>query len=137
MSQEELEAATDEAAQEARKEAEEDADIAELEEEIKALRKENDEPAPPDSAPPPTDNSGSSGGLPADAEDCGSGIYANSGTTSCAFALNVAADFFASGSNSFDSYSPATGQTYRMTCTSGAVVTCTGGNNAAVYILSS
>jgi len=137
VSQEELEAATEEAAQEARDEAKEDADIAELEDEIKALREEKDQPAPDASTPPPTDDSGSSGGLPSDAEDCGSGIYARSGTTSCAFALNVAADFFAAGGGSFDSFSPATGEIYRMTCTGGAVTTCTGGNNAAVYILSS
>ena len=137
MSQEELEAATEEAAEEARKDAKEDAQIADLEDEIDALRKQKDKPVP-DSVPPPTDNAGSSGGLPADAENCGSGVFALSGTTSCSFALNVAADFFAAGgSSSFDSFSPATGDVYRMNCTGGAVTTCTGGNNAAVYILSS
>jgi len=137
VSQDELEEATEEAAQEAREEAKEDAEIEDLQKEINALRKEKSDPAP--DTPPPADTSSgsSSSGLPSDAEDCGSGIYARSGTTSCAFALNVAADFFAVGGGSFDSFSPATGQSYRMTCSNGNPVTCTGGNNAAVYILSS
>ena len=67
VSQEELEAATEEAAEEARKDAKEDAQIADLEDEIDALRKQEGKPEP-DSVPPPTDNAGSSGGLPTDAE---------------------------------------------------------------------
>lgn len=38
------------------------------------------------------------------------------------------------GTVSVAATSPVTGQTYRMTCTGGAVVECTGGNNAVVYL---
>ena len=31
-------------------------------------------------------------------------------------------------------YSPVTGKTYQMTCSGRGVVTCTGGDNAVVYI---
>ena len=113
-------------------------------------------PAPPSSAPPPLPGTSqiqiwevprggggggeeegggtAGGGLPTDAVNCGAGVYARSGNTSCNFALNVASDYFSSPSNSFDSYSPATGKLYRMSCSGAAPVICTGGNNAAVYI---
>ncbi len=44
--------------------------------------------------------------------------------------------FEASGSGILDVYSPTTGQTYRMYCTSGAPHVCTGGNGASVYFSS-
>jgi cell division protein FtsB len=64
--------------------------------------------------------------------DCG-GVLAGP-NTSCAFARNVANDYYSSGSSSnFSTYSPVTGQTYQMTCGGGSPVVCTGGNNATVY----
>jgi hypothetical protein len=53
--------------------------------------------------------------------------------TSCPFALNVADAYRSSGSSVVDVYSPVTGKTYTMTCTSGSPHVCTGGNNASVY----
>ena len=73
-------------------------------------------------------------GIPGDAESCGSGVFAAAGTTSCPFALNVAEDYFANPGGSFESFSPTTGESYEMSCTGSPAVTCTGGNNATVYI---
>lgn len=67
--------------------------------------------------------------------------YAGSGNTSEAFADSVGAAFFSAYASSgtpnvtVNAYSPVTGKTYTMTCRdSGSYVTCTGGNNAVVYI---
>jgi hypothetical protein len=64
--------------------------------------------------------------------NCGSGLTAGA-HTSCPFAENVRAAYAASGSGTLDVYSPATGLTYRMYCTSGSPHVCTGGNGASVY----
>jgi hypothetical protein len=65
--------------------------------------------------------------------DCGGGVEALSGTTSCAFAQNVFYYFYeASPEREFPVYSPATGGTYFMSCAGESVVTCTGGNGAEV-----
>jgi hypothetical protein len=38
--------------------------------------------------------------------------------------------------NTFTAHSPTTGEDYTMTCSAGvSVLTCTGGNDAAVYIV--
>jgi hypothetical protein len=84
-------------------------------------------------APSTTGSTSSGGAIPSGAGGCGSGIYVNA-QTSCPFALNVASDYLSSGSSSVTSYSPATGNTYAMTCSGADPVVCTGGNNAAVYI---
>jgi hypothetical protein len=66
--------------------------------------------------------------------NCGGGVYAGP-NTSCAFALNVAADYSSQGPRPYASnvYSPVTGQSYWMTYTeSNGVITATGGNNASV-----
>ncbi|MBB1026364.1 serine/threonine protein kinase [Dietzia sp. DQ11-38-2] len=61
-----------------------------------------------------------------------------SSVTSCEFAVSVRSTYLASGGNggpmTIDAYSPVTGATYTMSCSGGPVVTCTGGNNAVVYI---
>jgi hypothetical protein len=70
-----------------------------------------------------------------DASNCGGGLTAGA-HTSCPFAENVRAAFEASGSGILDVYSPTTGKTYRMYCTSGSPHVCTGGNGASVYFSS-
>jgi len=70
--------------------------------------------------------------------NCGGGVYAGP-NTSCAFALNVAADWGSATSNPFSVYSPVTGQNYSMTCTGPGTyeytVSCEGGNNAFVSFI--
>jgi hypothetical protein len=68
----------------------------------------------------------------ASAEDCGGGLTAGA-KTSCPFAENVRAAYEQSGAGVLDVYSPTTGQTYRMYCTSGSPHVCTGGRGASVY----
>jgi hypothetical protein len=64
--------------------------------------------------------------------DCGNGLTAGA-HTSCPFAENVRSAYESSGSGTLDVYSPTTGQTYRMYCTSTSPHVCTGGNGASVY----
>jgi hypothetical protein len=66
------------------------------------------------------------------AANCGGGLTAGA-RTSCPFAENVRAAYAQSGSGVLDVYSPTTGRTYRMYCTSGSPHVCTGGNGASVY----
>jgi hypothetical protein len=66
---------------------------------------------------------------------CASGLTAGA-NTSCPFAENVRAAYNVSGSGILDVYSPTTGQTYRMYCTSGSPHICTGGNGASVSFAS-
>lgn len=65
----------------------------------------------------------------------GASVYAGNSGTSCQFALNTAEAYHAygNGSEPFDVYSPVTGLTYTMTCTSAGSV-CRGGNDALVYL---
>jgi hypothetical protein len=67
--------------------------------------------------------------------NCGDGLTAGA-RTSCPFAENVRAEYEQSGGGILDVYSPTTGQTYRMYCTSGTPHVCTGGNGASVYFSS-
>jgi hypothetical protein len=69
------------------------------------------------------------------ASNCGGGLTAGA-HTSCPFAENVRAAFEATGSGILDVYSPTTGKTYRMYCTSGSPHVCTGGDGASVYFSS-
>ena len=57
--------------------------------------------------------------------NCGGGLTAGA-NTSCPFAENVRAAFEESGSGILNVYSPTTGKTYRMYCTSGSPHVCTG-----------
>lgn len=79
--------------------------------------------------------SGEKGDLPQEelppsfrARACGSGVYAKAKTTSCAFALNVARDFFAAPGYDFYSYSPVTGKTYLVHCSRSYPVLCVAGS---------
>lgn len=54
--------------------------------------------------------------------------------TSCPFAENTQSAYAeANGSNEISVYSPVTGKTYSMACKGTSLITCAGGNNAAVY----
>ena len=64
--------------------------------------------------------------------NCGGGVSVGP-NTSCSFAYNVRDEYNSSGSSVIRVFSPATGRTYTMYCTSGSPHQCTGGNNAAVY----
>ncbi|WP_068400060.1 hypothetical protein [Kribbia dieselivorans] len=78
--------------------------------------------------------------VPAGAQRCGtarSGMVAASGNaqTSCAFARKVRQYAAARpGDSTMRVKSPTTGLSYTMTCTSGKVRRCTGGNGAVVYL---
>lgn len=85
------------------------------------------------------------GARPAGAYECrsaGSGPYdsvaVGSSVTSCEFAEAVWSQYVGhggvGGSKTVRAYSPVTGRTYTMSCSGGAVVTCTGGDNAVVHI---
>lgn len=83
--------------------------------------------------------SGTTGGSAAGGTPTGSGLKPCGGdvsagpNTSCPFALNVASTYRSTGSGVIDVYSPTTDRTYTMTCTSGSPHVCTGGNNASVH----
>lgn len=67
-----------------------------------------------------------------DTGNCGGGLSVGPGT-SCGFAANVRAAYESSGSSVVRAFSPATGSSYTMYCTSSSPHVCTGGNNATVY----
>ncbi len=72
---------------------------------------------------------------PAGSSPCpeASGLWVN-GVTSCPFAMNTRSAYAeAGGADRIQVYSPVTGVTYDMACKGSSLVTCTGGNNAAVY----
>jgi hypothetical protein len=69
------------------------------------------------------------------ATQCAQGVYVRSSNTSCAFALNVAADFFSTPSYRFYSYSPSTGQTYLVRCTHTNPTLCRAGSGARIVIV--
>ncbi|MGW5314970.1 protein kinase domain-containing protein [Nocardia thailandica] len=98
----------------------------------------------------PATTSAGAPALPAGAQPCdpaGSGgtfgrTATGSSVTSCGFAEAVRSAYAAGGTDqsrggprSVVATSPVTGRTYTMTCTpDGKVVTCTGGDNAVVYV---
>jgi len=64
-------------------------------------------------------------------------VAAGNSSTSCLFALNVQETFSdgpAGTPSTIEAWSPVTSKTYVMTCTGSQPVTCTGGNNAIVYL---
>jgi hypothetical protein len=63
---------------------------------------------------------------------CGNELTVGPDTT-CTFAENVRSKYEQEGPGTYEIYSPVTEKTYSMTCSGGAPVVCTGGNNAAVY----
>jgi len=64
--------------------------------------------------------------------NCGDGLSAGPNTT-CPFAFNVRDAYRQHGPGTVVAYSPVTHRTYAMSCSAGATVVCTGGNNASVY----
>jgi Glucodextranase, domain B len=64
--------------------------------------------------------------------NCGNGLSAGP-NTSCGFAENVRAAYRSSGSSVVTAFSPATGRSYTMYCTTSSPHVCTGGTDAAVY----
>jgi hypothetical protein len=66
----------------------------------------------------------------------GSTTVAVNASTSCPFALNVAAAIPAGSTGSFTvtANSPATNKDYQMACVRGTYTVCTGGQNALVYV---
>lgn len=114
--------------------AHQQAKIAQIQRELKALRHggggASGAPPPPSSPSPAPESTGTS-----TSGNCGGGLSANQYTT-CGFAENVETDYYSeigSGSGTVISYSPTTGETYSMYCTAGTPHECTGGNNAAVF----
>lgn len=75
-------------------------------------------------------------GIPSGASSCTTNIWVNS-STSCGFAENVAASYATRGLGTYDVRSPATGQSYSMTCSAlnELTVVCRGGNSAEVFIV--
>lgn len=104
-------------------------------------------PDPTTPAPPPTSPSASTPGptisspseraaFPAGVRACSDAVGVNS-TTSCGFAQNVFVAYRASsrqGTVRVTATSPVTKKSYEMTCESGPLTTCRGGNDAVVYI---
>ena len=105
----------------------EEEDTEQLEEEVASLSEESAK-----SEAKPAESSGAAGY--SSATNCGAGVYAKTASTSCAFALNVASDFFSSPGYRFYSYSPVTGQTYRVRCTPTWPSLCKAGNGARILI---
>jgi len=105
--------------------------IREIQKELKALRKNGGAgKVAPGTSPAPEGGSSAAG-----SGNCSGALSANSNTT-CGFAENVEEAYYAeigSGSGTVIAYSPTTGQTYSMYCSSGSPHECTGGNDAAVY----
>lgn len=103
--------------------------IKQIQHEIRKLRHGQDgAPVPPPSG---SSSSYSSGGN----SSCGGELSVGPNTT-CPFAENVEAAYFAeigSGSGTVIAYSPVTEKTYSMYCTAGTPHVCTGGNDASVY----
>ncbi|HKG03043.1 MAG TPA: hypothetical protein VKB03_07665 [Conexibacter sp.] len=103
-------------------------DLRKLRSDIEQIKRERSSGAS-GSTPVPSTSSGASGSTA-----CGDGLSVNS-VTSCPFARNVRDTYEGSGgASTIDVYSPVTAQTYRMSCSGGVPVVCTGGNGAAVYI---
>lgn len=103
---------------------------------------------PTTSAARPTTTGSTPVRLPAGSTPCGStsssangNAAAGNGVTSCPFAEEVRRAYAAQASpnstapRTVTAVSPVTGRSYTMTCTpSGGLVTCTGGENAIVYV---
>jgi hypothetical protein len=128
-SQDEIEAARKQGAAKAQQQA----NIRQIKKELQELKKGKSvkgvAPGAVGTSPAPAASSGSGSG------NCGGSLSANEVTT-CGFAANVQEAYFGeigSGSGTVYAYSPTTGQTYSMYCSSGSPHECTGGNDAAVY----
>jgi len=134
VNEEDLAAARDEGAREARleeRQREQRREQERLRGEIERLRRDRREETPPasgggSSAPAaPRAASGTT--------QCGDGLSVGPNTT-CAFARNVRSTYESSGGQSvIEVYSPVTKQTYTMSCSGSAPKVCRGGNDASVF----
>lgn len=134
--------ALQQAREQGRKEAQDEARAKKLARDAAALRKEVAELRKGSKGEKGKSSSGSSSSAAAAApkpaatgggtKSCGGGITVNS-VTSCEFAQNVRDEYYRSGgSSSISAYSPATGQTYSLSCSGSSATTCSGGNGAQV-----
>ena len=133
--QDQLDAAREQGAKEARDQAKLD----QLQNQVKQLQKQSSQGSANDSQGNSNSNQtgsdGTSGGS-GPVASCGDGVQVGP-NTSCSFAMNVAGE---KGSNpdatTISAYSPVTGQNYTMTCApwSGGGTLCSGGNGALVYL---
>jgi hypothetical protein len=134
-SEEELDQARQEGAQQAREQAQ----IEALEEKVKELEEEGGNGSNSDSNTDTGGTDSGSGGTDTGSgpvTTCGDGVQVGA-NTSCAFAFNVAGEYGSNpGASTINAYSPTTGKYYTMTCSpwSDGVTVCRGGNNAAVFI---
>lgn len=108
---------------------------AELDRKLSDLRKQVKKKSQTKTTVITTGSGGGSSSSSSSGSACGGNVSAGA-NTSCAFAQNVASEYFSvgGGNTSVSVYSPVTHQTYVMTCTAGAPTVCRGGNNASVYI---
>jgi hypothetical protein len=105
--------------------------IKQIQHELRKLRQGQGGAPAPGSSGSGSGSSYSSGG----SSSCGGELSVGPNTT-CPFAENVEAAYFAevgSGSGTVIAYSPVTEKTYSMYCTAGTPHVCTGGNEASVY----
>jgi len=136
-SQEQLDKAREEGAQEAREQAE----MKQLQQQVKQLQKRTKNGSGNNNRNSGSNNAGrgdgyyeSSAGGPV--STCATGVQVGP-NTSCSFAMNVAGEYGSNyGASSISAYSPVTGQYYTMSCGpwNGGGTVCTGGNNASVYM---
>lgn len=128
-SQDEIEAARKQGAAKAQQQA----NIRQIQKELQELKKgKSVKEAVPGTA---NTSSAAAGSSSSNSGNCSGSLSTNSVTT-CGFAANVQQAYFeeiGSGSGTVYAYSPTTGQTYSMYCSSGSPHECTGGNDAAVY----
>jgi hypothetical protein len=131
-SDEELDRARQEGAQQAREQARIDA----LEEKVKELEEEGGTDSTTNGGGTDNSDSGDTDTGSGPVTTCADGVQVGA-NTSCAFAINVAGEYGSNpGATTIEAYSPTTGKYYTMTCstwTDGRTV-CRGGNNAAVFI---
>lgn len=93
--------------------------------------------APPSTSPPPQTEAPAPAWPPQDTTPCpGTDAVVVNSVTSCQFAFNVAEAVARNGVGTVQAYSPVTEQNYTMTCSAveASIITCTGGNNAQVWI---
>lgn len=131
-SQDELDRAKQEGAQQAREQAQ----LKELQQQIKNLQRDgNDTGTGASTGSIPSTSSGVDNG-PGPDKSCEYGVLASTETT-CPFALNVASEYQSNpGASTISAYSDTTGQSYTMTCApwAGGGTVCRGGVGAAVFI---
>ncbi len=123
-SQAEIQQAREQGAAKARQQAK----LRRLERQVQQIKKGQKKPSTTNGGAPTSSTSAGS-------SSCGDDLSVGPATT-CGFGTNVRSDYYneiGAGAGTVVSYSPTTGETYTMTCSSGAPHVCTGGNNASVY----